>query len=193
MKQLTNLETFEETLTLYRRYIQTVATRFNRDEIKEDLISEGQIGLYQAFVSYNEDKGPFHAYAQYYVKGSMLKFIDKHGETIRTSFYTINQNEGDITTTISTSTEIGEDMTIEDLLADVVEDNSLDDSNKAKLDHLRAVLSKLKPKAVQVILMRITQDMTFKEIAEEMNDETNNIRQMFHKNMDKLKINLKFK
>lgn len=162
-------DTFEETLKTYKRYIQVCAYKINRDEFKDDLIAEAIQGLYNAYNSFNKEKGTFHSLAQYNIKYAMVDFITNNSRTIRlpsnaqyNPIYKVEEVK-----CISTSLPIGNDN--DTIIADTLPSNDMfndyDNSNDVIKDVLSHYLSKLNDRHSKVLKMRYIESMTYLEIS----------------------------
>ncbi len=79
-------ETLEKLIIESLTWIKIQANKYQRLSFfsKEDLISEGIIGLLKAINKFNPEKGSsFKTYATYWVKQEILRSIDNRGKTIR--------------------------------------------------------------------------------------------------------------
>lgn len=76
------LDTLIET---HQRMVISIAKKYHASTVKldfEDLTSEGNIGLYRAIQTYDENKGSFPSYAYYWVRKYIQQAIEKHDNTI---------------------------------------------------------------------------------------------------------------
>jgi RNA polymerase sigma factor (sigma-70 family) len=179
--------------TQYRRYILYLANRIAFNEIdREDLYSEGLIGLWEAQQLYSEDKGTFHSFVIMRMKGRMMKFMTNNSRTIRipaNQQLETRRTVESLPSTISMETSIGEEGTIEDLLGKDDEQfyDKLDDQDDLKLRQLRHYYSELKPEYQKIIYLYQNEDMTFSEIGQQFGMTGENIRVKYYKGLEKIK------
>ncbi len=175
----------------YHRYLIVMTNRLTYDEeMRQDLYQEGLIGLFNAYNKFNEDKGMFHSLAIMEMKGNMLKYLTKNSRTIRIPAHQQNSRRTAdfLVSTISMETPINDDNgTIEDLLTFEEDDISIDDASHAIRERLRHCFAELKPVYQKIILMRNIEDMTFKEIAEEINVTQQCAQAKYHLAIDTLR------
>ena len=95
MVQLTNEELYEK----YERYVYSIANRFKFAADVEDLFQEGFIALQKANDKYDVNQGsPFLAYAELYVKGAILKYLNENSLVKRSrELVTLNRSIDKIT------------------------------------------------------------------------------------------------
>lgn len=166
----------EDLLKQYQRYLIKVASTLTKDDyIKEELIQVASIGLFKAYQLYDESKGELHSYLISYIRGYMLTYLTTNTRTIKIPTNVVidnlNNAEGnkDIRT-ISIETSINEyGDTIQDRISIEEEDNSLDDQQKAIRSLLTQYLSQFKERYQFILKMRYFEEMTFDEIAEQLN------------------------
>lgn len=73
-------------------YITSIAKRFQGYEDKEDLMQQGYIGLCNAVDNYNPDEGVlFMAYAGFWIRQSMQRYIEDCGSVVRISVHCRNR------------------------------------------------------------------------------------------------------
>ncbi len=125
------MEDFNKIHKKYKRYIQTIAINLCINEHFDDMVQEGFLGLWEAYQRYDESKGPFKNYAIGYIKGYMLKFLDKNARTIYipTNKLRAIRNEEFVSTTntVSINTPINEsNSTLEDFITEEVEEPYFD-------------------------------------------------------------------
>ena len=70
--------------------VVSIANKFTGFGEKDDLISEGNIGLLKAEKKYDEAKGKFSTFASWYIKGEILRYIEKENAL---SSYSNKQNK----------------------------------------------------------------------------------------------------
>jgi len=162
----------EELLKQYKRYIIKVAqTLTNDDYIREELIQSASIALWKAYTNFNEEKGTLHSYLINYIRNSMLNYLTTFSRTIKPSaklVHHINRTEGEeFKKTISIHTTINEyEQTIEDIIQDEIEDNSMDDQQELVRALLTKYLSQLKERYQFILKMRYFEDKSSTEIAQ---------------------------
>lgn len=188
MKQLIKYSTFEETLKAYNRYILRCAQRTGVDEHIDDIKQAAAIGLFNCYERFDESKGSFHSIAQFYIKKEIIEYLNKNTRTIRIPASALRDPDIHIPTTISTNTPINnEDAgTIEDLLGYVEEDNSIDDAEEAVRSVLRQHLASLSTNYQKIIKLREIEDMSFDQIAEQLNMTRQNASLSYGKAIKKL-------
>ncbi len=174
-KKLEKKETFEETLKLYKRYIQICCQRINRDELIDDLVSEANIGLLTAYNEFDNSKGSFHSFAASHIKYSILNYITNNSRTIRLPSSIQNATKyrhkmETIKKTISLNTPIDEEGN--DTLEDTIEcnnyPNDYDNTNDVIRDVLKNYLSQMSIRHQYLLKARYMEEKTLSEIAEEL-------------------------
>lgn len=187
MKQLDKLQTYEETLKLYGRYILRCAQRTGADEHIDDIESVASYGLWVAFNRFDETKGTFHSYAQFYIKKYIIEYLTKNTQTI----YVPKSAEGVEINTISITTPIAgtdDNLTIEDLLSQPDDDKSTDDTQEAIISRLKDNLSKLSITYQKIIMMREIEEMNFNQIGEALGMTSQNASLSYNKGIKKLQL-----
>ncbi|HRE77120.1 MAG TPA: sigma-70 family RNA polymerase sigma factor [Flavobacterium sp.] len=170
----------------YNRYIQKLASKYGMDKFDDDLKQVGHIGLHLAREKYDETKGDFHSFAQWYIVGEMKNWLTANSRTIRKPHSRNNEEENKF---ISTSQPLGidSDETVGDMLFEVEEDNSFDDNDLLIRDLLGRYLDELKPSYQVVLKMRFYEEKTFNEISDELGTTTQNIALKYKNAIGKLK------
>lgn len=193
MKRLEKLETFEETLKLYRRYIHVCCQRLNRDELFQDLVCEANIGLLKAYNEYDETRGTFHSIAVSEIRYAILNYLTNHSRTIRvpsnaqhSSLYKDDYNE---LTVISSSTQLYDDsdITIEDTIESDYYKNNYDNTNDVIKEVLSNYLSQLKPNYQTIIYKYFNEEKTLNKIGEELGISREAVRQQLDLALKKLR------
>jgi len=170
----------------YDRFIRVTAIRLDIDNTMfQDLYQIGLIALYEAQTKYNEDKGTLHTFIMRFITYEMMDYLTIHSKTIRiptSKLREAKQNDKfQLKKAISINTPLGEDGTIEDLIGSEDEDTSMSDQDIQIRARLRVEMDNLKPEYQKVIWMYSVLDMTFQEIANEMNMTKENVRQKYVK------------
>jgi RNA polymerase sigma factor (sigma-70 family) len=163
----------EDLLKQYQRYIIKVASTLTKDNyIKEELIQEASIGLWKAYINFNEAEGSLHSYLISYIRGSMLNYLTNSTRTIKISANVIhetNRTEGkEIVKTISIDKENDEGHNLSETISIEEEDNSMDDQQELVRALLKQYLSKLKPKYQTILKLRYMEEKTIIEIGAEL-------------------------
>jgi RNA polymerase sigma factor (sigma-70 family) len=163
----------EDLLKQYQRYIIKVASTLTKDNyIKEELIQEASIGLWKAYINFNEAEGSLHSYLISYIRGSMLNYLTNSTRTIKISANVIhetNRTEGkEIVKTISIDKENDEGHNLSETISIEEEDNSMDDQQELVRALLKQYLSQLKPKYQTILKLRYMEEKTIIEIGAEL-------------------------
>lgn len=194
MRKLERKETFEETLQLYKRYIQICASRINRDELIEDLIAEANIGLLTAYNEFDNSKGSFHSFAASHIKYSILNYITNNSRTIRLPSSIQNRTKykhkmETIKKTISLNTPIDDEGN--DTLEDTIEcnnyPNDYDNTNDVIRDVLNNYLSQMSIRHQYLLKARYMENKTLNEMAEELELSREAVRQQLSTAMKKIR------
>ena len=192
-EQLVAEKNYNELLDNNSRYIEYCANQFYQDyEIVKDLEQVGRIGLYEAMTKYNPTKGvPFMKFASLYIKKEMLRYLIENGRTIRLPQNKIyDKTFVPTTNTISFEYQIGEDLTIGDLIQ-----NSPVDENDPWLDRLPYLLEKLSLKDQNVVKkyhgFDMEEPMNFREIADELGQTHQAVSLAYKKAIKKLQTIVK--
>jgi RNA polymerase sigma factor (sigma-70 family) len=183
----------EDLLKQYQRYLIKVASTLTKDDyIKEELIAEGNIGLWKAYQRYTEGDGELHSYLISYIKGYMLNYLTTNTRTIKVPaniVHHINRTEGlEFTSTLSLDKKIGDEdsSTLGDMVEDHYEDNYLDDQQESIRSLLRQYLNQLKERYQTILKLRYFEEKTYLEISDELNTSVENIRQQHDKAINQL-------
>ena len=151
----------EKIVTEYLPLVRSVAAKYNKLGIpQEDLEQEGMIGLLEAANKYQDDKGAkFSTYATYWIKKYILAAVDKEKK------HSLN------------STDLNEDMT---------KDKKL----KAIKPVTNFELPSHMPEIEKMVLTLLFQEeLTLKEIAEEIGISRERVRQLKEKGLRRMRIN----
>jgi RNA polymerase sigma factor (sigma-70 family) len=193
MKTQTSQLSIEKLISTYRRYLLKVASNLTTDDyIKEELIAEGNIGLWKAYQRYTEGDGELHSYLISYVKGYMLNWLTTNSRTIKVPanvVHHINRTEGlEFTSMLSLDYKIGDEdsSTLGEMVEDHIEDNSMDDLAEAKLGLLRHYLPKLKEQYQTIIKLRYFEEKNYEEIGEHLKISREAVRLQHDKAINKL-------
>jgi RNA polymerase sigma factor (sigma-70 family) len=182
------MESVEELIKKYDRYIIVLATKFNINDLKEDLIQEGKIAIFNSYYNYNEDKGTLHSYLVTSIRNAMITYINTYGSTIRRPKQLVKEHIN--INFISTSTPLGNDTdtTVGDTIPIIEEDTSIDDQETAQRAAVMHYLDKLKESHQQIIKMHIIEEMTFEDISKELGVSRQAISQKYKIAINKLKM-----
>ena len=103
-------QNFNALLKNNSNYIKTIANKYTRDEyIKEELIAEGIIGLYQAMIKFVPGKHPiFISFAVLYIKKYMLQYLQKYNSTVYIPANKQRDKEYEMPSIVSLDTPIGD-------------------------------------------------------------------------------------
>lgn len=193
MKTQTSQLSIENLISTYRRYILKVASTLSNDDyIKQELVAEGNIGLWKAYQRYTLGDGEMHSYLISYIKGYMLNYLTTNLRTIKVPanvVHHINRTEGlEFTSTLSLDTKIGDEdsSTLGEMVEDHIEDNSMDDIAEAKLGLLRHFIPKLKEQYQIIIKLRYYQEKNYEEIGQHLNISREAVRLQHDKAISKL-------
>jgi len=179
--------TLEETINKNKRYIQKLASTFGQNSWVDDLIQEGKIAIAKAYSTYTEDKGTFHAYAITLIRYAMMDYLSKNARMVRIPNHkmwdgTVNQKY----TYLDQQSEEGNSIDLED----VQEDNSLDDAQTHQRTLLMNSMGNLKEEYQKIIMMRVIEDKTFKEIADVIGTTRQDVCYKYQTAISKLKKKL---
>ena len=177
----------EELIKKYDRYIIVLANKFNINDLKEDLIQEGKISIFNSYSNYDETKGTLHSYLVTSMRNAMITYVNTYGSTIRRPKQLVKEHIN--INFISTSTPLGNDTdtTVGDTIPIIEEDTSIDDQDTAQRAAVMHYLDKLKESHQQIIKMHIIEEMTFEDISKELNTSRQNIQQKYQVAIAKLK------
>jgi len=172
--------------TRWRAYIIKIANTFNQNEdITQDLIQEGLIGVWQASLSYkgSTDK-EWVNYMTTVIKNNMKTFLAKYSNTIRTPKALIGQDN--LLKTVSTNTPINENG---DILEHFIGEEASEEGND--YTSLKTALMSLKDKERILVEMYygINTDngpMNYREIGEALGTSRQNIEEKIKKVLKKL-------
>lgn len=191
--QLIANQDFNGLLAANIRYIQYVAYTLgiNDEDIINDLVQEGRIGLWIAYTKYDPNTQPvFIGYAKFYIKKYMLRYLEVNLRTIKLPPKLLAQIKlgtfTSTTNTISLSTPVGENGTI---LEDLIPSEVCEDQNDNK--PLRKALECFSLKDQDIIRMRYglepyLQEYTLQEIAWKYECTREAIRLKINKLLNKL-------
>lgn len=172
----------------YDRYIIKLANKFGQDKFTEDLQQEGYIGLHLARERFNPSIGEFHQFAQWYIKGYMQKYLTDNSRLVRVPSNVVKdkQNFEDTqSSNIYFSQQIDEDKTYEDIYGPVQPEFDIPETNPI-VTLLNQYLDKLKPNYQTILRLRYYDELTYEEIAEQLNVSRENVRQLHDKAINKL-------
>ena len=162
------MQSIEQIIKEYNRYVRVMASSFNQDEYFDDLVSAGNIGLWNAYQRYDPSHGkPFITYASIWVKREMMDFLTKYSRTIYLPANRVNEARNGsyyiITGTVSLNTPVGDSGAV---LEDFVPDTEQEDQDDYA--SLKMALNRLKERDQELIKMYYGfapyEEMNFKEI-----------------------------
>ncbi len=150
----------EKIVTEYLPLVRSIAAKYNKLGVpQEDLEQEGLIGLLEASNKFQDDKGTkFSTYATYWIKKYILAAVDKEKK------HSLN------------STNLNEDMTKEKNI------NTLKPTTNFELP------SDMPKNEKTVLTMLFQEELTLKEIAEELCISRERVRQIKEKALRRLRI-----
>lgn len=184
---------FENLLINNRPFIITIAKTFHNPDLLQDLTQEGEIGLYKAYSTFNQELGnPFLGYAKPIILNEMRSFMIKHGNTVRTPISMIRKKE-ETMSTISLNTQINENGDIlEYLIPSEVSEPQNDN------EWLKMALNSLKKDNYKKYLMMylgVDKDMneigplSIKQIAELEGVSRQNVNEIINKVLNTIRSN----
>lgn len=174
-------------------FIRSFARKYSTTEYLEDLISECHIAIISAIETYDSTKVNFLSWAKIYMKKYCSKFMDKHSRNIRLPHNVLYAKEfaevkKNYKQPITTQTEIGDGLIIEDMLTEVIDEPKY--KEHINNDHIKKYLSKLTPKQ-QLILewyFGINKDekLNMTEIGDKLNMNRKIVSYHYNKALNKL-------
>lgn len=182
LAQQKNTEAMETLITRYRYLVTSVAhSYFLTDGDVEDLVQVGQIGVFNAIISFN-GKVDFKYYVTRCVKNSVISAIKKSNTKKN---YPLNNY-------ISLSGYLDSDVEKNGLLADVSFEPEERFVNLETVDELKSVIIKVLSKYENEILSLYLQGYSYTEIGEKLNKNSKSIDNALQRIKKKisLKINL---
>jgi RNA polymerase sigma factor (sigma-70 family) len=181
------MESVEELIKKYDRYIIVLSNKFNISDLKEDLIQEARIAIFNSYSNYDETKGTLHSYLVTSIRNAMITYVNTYGSTIRRPKQLVKEHIN--INFISTSTPLGNDTdtTVGDTIPIIEEDTSIDDQDSAQRAAVMNYLYKLKESHQQIIKMHLIEEMTFEDISKELNTSRQNIQQKYQVAIAKLR------
>jgi RNA polymerase sigma factor (sigma-70 family) len=119
----------EQLIKFYNPYFLKMATNFTINQtIKEDLVQEANVSLWQSDLTYDDTKGTtFNSYVTTQARFAMLNYLNKKDTTHNTIFVPNDKKEEYKLITISSDTPINENQTICDTIADEVDEDYIDE------------------------------------------------------------------
>lgn len=182
------MKTFEEILKKYKRYIHKTALSFNQDDYLDDLISEGNIALWNAWSNYKEDLGEFHPYALVHIKGRMKNFLTVNGRIVHLPRKKVEE-------TLKSEIIFNQTLDIDSTefeLEDIQESIEIDDDQYFKNKAILKRFNELKPSYQYIVSNYLGLDpqieaMTLKEIGDELGITREAVRQQYELAIKKLK------
>lgn len=150
---------YNQLLKQYTRYIEFMANTWSNgdQEMAKELEQAGRIELFEIMNKINEEKGNQTAYVTTSIKYAMKEYLTNYSRTIRIPAHVQHNSKWKQDTqhlsTISTNTPINEDGgTIEDLIADKVEDNTPTDEQLIFKKRFKEAINQLKPQWQYILL-----------------------------------------
>jgi RNA polymerase sigma factor (sigma-70 family) len=154
----------------------------------EDAIQEGNIGLWNGINTFN-GTGNILSWFNMNIRWEIMDYLTQNNNTVRIPKNKIVEKVRVYTQ--STSTEIKDGYTIQDLIIDDIEE--YDNSNEVFLNDLRHFISKMKDKYQKVFILRYFKGKTYQEIGNELNCTKQNVEQIDKKIIklfkDKMMVN----
>jgi RNA polymerase sigma factor (sigma-70 family) len=134
--------TLEQLIKLYNPYFLKMVTNFTINQtIKEDLVAEANVSLWQSDLTYDDTKGTsFNTHVIVQARYAMLNYLNKKDTTHNTIFVPNTQKEDFNINTISISQPINENQTVCDTIIDEVDEDYIDE----RIVHLKHYMKGLK-------------------------------------------------
>lgn len=183
---------FEKLLKKNKRYIHTIVDRYIRvdsPEIKKDIYQIAYISYYEAWLTYDETKGAsLNTYAYQFIRNEIALEFPKLINTI----YMPPKKVKDSIRTVSTETELEEDLKLIDTLPSNLFNNTLNETENENTNYIISQLFKhLSEKEMDLIKLIYWQGQTINNIAEDKGKNPETIRIAHLKILKKLKNILK--
>lgn len=177
--------TLEEVLKKYERYVHVTASRYSINEYqKEELVQAARIATWKAYNKYDSTKGDMHKYLIVYIKGSMMNYLTTYSRLIKVPAHKLDE---EILVHSSNQKMNAEGEEFITTIEDEVEDNDDDDAQTHFKALLRHHLSKLNTQYQTILKLRYEQEMTFEQIANELNISRQATNTQYKMAMKKLK------
>jgi RNA polymerase sigma factor (sigma-70 family) len=154
----------EQLIKLWKPYFFKMAGNFTTNQnIKEDLLAECNVSLWQSNENYNKDKGSsFYTYVATQAKYAMLNYLNQKGTSAATIFIPNNKKEEYSINTISMDASTDDFKAISETIADEIEE----DIDESKIIALKQHMSKLKKSYSDIIEIKYLQGYSDTELAE---------------------------
>ena len=189
---------YDKLIKLNQPFIITQAKKYSYDELSfSNYMQAGRIGLYNAAQKFDIEKGEnFLTYASHYIKKYIMAEMDNENTIHIPGYLTHGENKIDIQT-ISTSQQIGDEITLEDTLASPIEDNEIDDNALHLRTAVLKLFNELKPDEKYIVSQYLNFDdtddkITMKQIGEKMGITRQAVSEKYNRIIKKLKDNLSF-
>lgn len=153
----------EKLIKIWKPYFFKMAGNFTTNQIlKEDLVAECNVSLWQSNENYDKDKGmSFYTYIATQARFAMLNYLNQKGTTAATIFIPNNKKEDYSINTISMDTSINDYQAISETIADEIEED-IDDS---KIFELRAHMKLLKKSYSDILHVKYNGEWSDTDIA----------------------------
>ncbi len=151
-------------LNEYEDFINLMAKKYGQNKYDDDLKQEGYIGLILAKQRFNEEMGNFENYAKVYIKGTMLMFLNRKTMVVKKQ-----TNSKEMTYTYSIDNPIDDDgNTLADVIADIVDDDSMDDVQLNNIHKLNVLINGFDDVTKMIFTMRYKEEKSIKEISKQI-------------------------
>ena len=176
---------FEELLKKYENYIKKTAyNQSNDDFMRKELIQQAKINLWLAYQRYDESKGDFHNYAQSYIRGGILSYINYYSTAYRTPVKQMSENK------VERKVKVDFDFDIEEKQ----EDKEIDDVQYLQLKAIDRVVSKFSDEEQSLYQLYFKNNLAINQISDKMqipsivvNQKMSNIRAKIKRGIKKIK------
>ncbi|ADQ41544.1 putative RNA polymerase, sigma 70 family subunit [Caldicellulosiruptor acetigenus I77R1B] len=157
----------EELIRAYEPLIISIASKYNKPDIFEDLKQEGAVAILQAAQKFDESLGvSFITLAVYYIKRNTDRCV-KRSQTIRPPF---NKFDAIVPQVISMESVINANSYADDeelKVKDTIQDTINVEEQVVHNEYLKKLVDKLTDEEKKILLLRIKQ-YSLKEIAEKL-------------------------
>jgi RNA polymerase sigma factor (sigma-70 family) len=193
-------ETFEELLEKNINYIYKQAFFYSgqkqeEDDIIQDLVQEGRIALYNAYQTYNEERGAFWPHAQSQIKYAMLDYMTEKTRVIRPGNNVIykKQENTDISKPLSLNNLVDENG---EILEYLIKSDSTD--VEPDYDYLHQAIEKLSKNEYKELLRLYNgfngeKPLTFRDLAKIKGTTYQNLQIKYKKALNELRTILSSK
>lgn len=158
---------FEQFGILYDKYVKRIyefiCFRTSHKETAEDLTSKTFMKALEGIKSFNADKGSFSSWLYTIARNSVI------------DHYRVSKNVSDLSQAFDLASS---------------DDLESDQDIKNKLEEVKAYLEKLKPEQREIIMMRVWEGLSYKEIAEIIGKSEDNCKVIFSRAINLLRKDL---